>query len=78
MNITEVDYTFSLTIFDIPNIIIPFFGGIVIDKLGAGINVNVSTFIIFLGNVIICIGAFGRKYWTWIAGYFVFGLGGEI
>ena len=78
MNISEVDYSFSLTVYDLPNVVIPFFGGIVIDKLGAGINVNLSNFVILLGNIVIFYGAYYRRYWTWIYGYIIVGVGGEI
>lgn len=78
MNITETQFSLSLTIYDLPNIIIPFFGGVAIDKLGPAIGVNLSTLDILIGNAVICLGVYLRNYWTWIAGYAIFGLGGEI
>eukprot|EP00520_Triparma_pacifica_P017792 CAMPEP_0118668346 /NCGR_PEP_ID=MMETSP0785-20121206/20294_1 /TAXON_ID=91992 /ORGANISM="Bolidomonas pacifica, Strain CCMP 1866" /LENGTH=588 /DNA_ID=CAMNT_0006562907 /DNA_START=19 /DNA_END=1785 /DNA_ORIENTATION=+ len=71
------DYNLLYTVYSIPNMALPFFGGYFVDKLGAP-----SCLIIF-GSLILCgqtLFAFGSSITSWPvmwAGRVLFGLGGE-
>lgn len=73
------DFAFDLlySIYSFPNIILPFFGGVLIDKLGVKIALNVFPFILIIGQAIVTFGAAKEIYWVMVLGRFVFGLGGE-
>ena len=68
-----------MTIYSIPNIILPLIAGILVDKYDARRCMIVYTLILFVGQTIVAIGSAGDNpsYWTMIAGRFIFALGGE-
>ncbi|XP_064614854.1 major facilitator superfamily domain-containing protein 1-like isoform X2 [Liolophura sinensis] len=61
-----------------PNVILCFFGGLLIDKV-FGVRLGAIIFSIFVtcGQVIFASGAFFNLYWLMCVGRFVFGIGGE-
>ena len=65
------------TIYSIPNIVLPFFGGLFMDKKGLSrICIFVFSFILCIGQAIFFYGIFIKSYFLMIVGRFIFGLGG--
>ncbi|EAR90770.2 MFS transporter (macronuclear) [Tetrahymena thermophila SB210] len=74
---TEILYSFLYTIYSLPNVILPLFGGVLTDKIGYRKMTIVFVFFITLGQVIISMGMKFRSLELMIFGRFVFGIGGE-
>ena len=75
----EFEYKFNLlyTFYSLPNIILPFFGGNLVDRFTAPICLVVFIFFTFLGQFFFAIGV-SIKSWNWmLLGRLVYGLGGE-
>ena len=66
------------SVYSYPNIILPFFSGILVDKV-LGVRGGAFTFVslVTLGTVAFCMGVQGRIYALALVGRFIFGLGGE-
>ena len=75
----EYEYNFNLlyTAYSMPNVILPFFGGIFVDRYGAEICCLVFLCFTFLGQVMVAYGVFSKSFTIMIIGRVVFGIGGE-
>jgi len=78
------DYTISVTvysylysIYSLPNIILPLFGGLVIERIGLGRGLILTTGLVFIGQFVQCIGGYTMSYGTLILGRAIYGIGGE-
>lgn len=73
------EFAFNLlySVYAFPNIILPFIGGILADKLGDGVMTMVFCFAIVLGQFLLFTGIRAGSIAWMIIGRFVFGLGGE-
>lgn len=72
-------YNFNLlyTLYSVPNIILPFFGGYLVDRLGAPFSAVLFAIFVFGGQCVFAWGLY-RKSWTiMFGGRFLYGLGGE-
>jgi MFS family permease len=68
------------SVYSWPNVILPFFGGYLSDKLGVRLMLVVFLLFITLGQVIFAFGASLKGMWAWYVmwiGRTVFGFGGE-
>lgn len=65
------------SIYSAPNIILPFFGGILIDKIGVRISIFIFSTILIFGQSIVVIGGYTLSYGTLLAGRCIFGIGSE-
>ncbi|GMH54858.1 hypothetical protein TrRE_jg6886, partial [Triparma retinervis] len=71
------DYNLLYTVYSIPNMVLPFFGGYFVDKLGAPFCLIIFGSLILAGQVLF---AFGSSVTSWPimwCGRILFGLGGE-
>ena len=57
--------------------ILPFFGGMLLDGLGMSFGLMLFTSVLTLGQFIVYLGAAKHKYWVMLMGRVIFGLGGE-
>ena len=75
----EFEYYFSLlySIYSIPNIILPFLGGLLVDTYGVRIMMILFSLLILIGQIIFAYGASIRHFQCMLFGRFIFGLGGE-
>lgn len=66
------------SIYSIPNTVLAFFGGLVIDRF-TGVRLGALLFctLILVGQIVFCIGVQAKQYYICLAGRFIFGLGGE-
>ena len=71
--------TFSLlyTVYSLPNMILPIFGGIFLDKLGVRNGLILFTTISTIGQFIFMIGGYQGSYNMMVFGRIIFGAGAE-
>eukprot|EP00605_Chrysophyceae_sp_TOSAG23-4_P002132 GSChrysophyteH1.ASY1.ANO1.2359.1 assembled CDS len=73
----ETYFALMYSLYAIPNVILPFFGGYFVDKFGQCFSLLVSTSFLLVGQCVVSLG-FSVKSWdTILAGRFIFALGGE-
>lgn len=65
------------SVYSMPNIILPFFGGMLIDKIGVRKSIIIFSFTLILGQGIVVIGGYTLIYYVMLLGRGVFGMGSE-
>jgi nitrate/nitrite transporter NarK len=73
----NVKYNLLYTVYSIPNIILPFFGGYFVDILGTNTTLFTFLTLITIGQGIFTLATWKNSYVGALAGRVVFGLGGE-
>lgn len=73
----ETMYSLLYTLYSIPNIILPFFGGYFVGQLGVRICLLVFTILITLGQLVVAIGLSSKSWPIMFIGRVIYGLGGE-
>ncbi|ETW06152.1 hypothetical protein, variant [Aphanomyces invadans] len=73
----EFLYNLLYTLYSIPNIILPFCGGFLVDRLGARVTLLLFAGIITTGQVVFAIGCSTTQFNIMLLGRVLFGLGGE-
>ena len=73
----ESYFSLLYTLYSIPNVIIPFFGGYLVDLLGVRICLTVFAGLITVGQLIFTFGVQWKSWPVMFLGRVVFGLGGE-
>lgn len=71
------DVQMLYTVYSIPNFILPFFGGIMVSKIGDKLSVLFFTLVIYIGIVIMFLGLWADTYILVVVGRVIFGIGGE-
>lgn len=77
LNISNTQYNWLYSIYSFPNIILPFFGGYLVDRLGTNLMLFSFLCLICLGQFIFALGASLKSYPVCMLGRAVFGFGGE-
>lgn len=75
VSVTTYSYTYS--VYSLPNIIIPLFGGFLIQKIGKGNGLILTSFLVTVGQVLSSIGGFTKSFALLIFGRALYGIGGE-
>jgi len=65
------------SIYSYPNIILPLFGGFLVDSIGIRTGVILFSTLICIGQAVFALGCSAGAYWLALLGRFIFGLGGE-
>lgn len=65
------------SVYSLPNMILPLFGGILTDKYGDRFMSLIFCLLISLGQLIFAVGYFALRPWIMLTGRFIFGMGGE-
>lgn len=78
MSVGTSQFTSLYALYSWPNVIMCFFGGLLIDKV-LGIRLGAIIFLLLLvfGQFLFAFGAFSGQFWVMQLGRFVYGLGGE-
>lgn len=76
-NIDATKWSLLYTLYSIPNTVLPFFGGIMLDKIGMRFGMILFTTVLTLGQFVLYLGGEQEKYWLMLVGRVIFGLGGE-
>lgn len=76
-DISSFQFNLLYSVYAFPNIILPFVGGIIIDKLGVRVGVALFSFILIVGQAVVTFGAATESFTIMLVGRVIFGLGGE-
>lgn len=78
-NPSDYETMFSLlyTVYSIPNVVLPFFGGYFVDLMGVRLCLLVFAGLILLGQVVFAIGLAAKSWPIMFVGRVIYGLGGE-
>jgi MFS family permease len=60
-----------------PNIILPLFGGLLLELIGNGNGLLLTTFIMTVGQAVISVGAYSKHFKLLLVGRCLLGIGGE-
>lgn len=73
----ERNFNLLYTVYSIPNVILPLFGGNVVDRHGAPQSLFVFALVVCCGTILTSIGVSNKNWEVMFLGRFVFGLGAE-
>ncbi|ETW06154.1 hypothetical protein H310_03737 [Aphanomyces invadans] len=73
----EMYFNLLYSVYSVPNIVLPLFGGILADKFGPRYVLVSTTTLVFLGQVVFAIGNSFQHLPVMLIGRVIFGLGGE-
>lgn len=65
------------SVYSLPNVFLPVFGGILVDMLGLRIMLILFSTLCCFGQAVFSIGLAGKRFPAMVAGRLIFGLGGE-
>jgi MFS family permease len=77
LNITETQYNFLQSVYSIPNIILPIFGGMLILRFGFRIVLVFTTIIIAFSSLLAWMAMSQLNYWALVAARAIYGIGSE-
>ena len=75
--LTNLEFNLLYSVYSFPNIILPFFGGVFIDKLGNRVALIIFIGLVTLGQFLFLMGTTFQSYFLLIFGRILFGLGSE-
>eukprot|EP00455_Lapot_gusevi_P027029 TRINITY_DN2857_c0_g1_i1.p1 TRINITY_DN2857_c0_g1~~TRINITY_DN2857_c0_g1_i1.p1 ORF type:complete len:486 (+),score=203.08 TRINITY_DN2857_c0_g1_i1:75-1460(+) len=75
--LSDVQYNLLYTVYSIPNVILPLFGGFFVDRLGTNITLFVFCALIAGGQAVFALGVSTASYPIMLVGRVLFGFGGE-
>jgi MFS family permease len=70
-------YKHASSLYSLPNVILPFFGGLLVDAVGYRAMTVSTAGVALLGQVLVAGGVFARNWWGMWVGRAVFGIGTE-
>jgi len=73
----ETHFNLLYTVYSIPNVILPLFGGNVVDRHGAPLCLTLFALTVFTGAALLSVGVANQSWKVMYLGRFVFGLGAE-
>jgi len=76
-DLSDFQWSALYSIYSFPNMILPLFGGIFVDKIGIRTGLIMFTVILTIGQGVFTIGGYKDSYLIMMIGRFIFGLGGE-
>jgi len=76
-DITSGQFGLLYSVYSLPNCIIPFFGGFLLDKLGLRIGLFLCSSFVCMGSLLVAFSSVTETFSLTLAGRFVFGIGAE-
>jgi len=73
----ETNFSLLYSVYSIPNVILPFFGGILVDKLGTRCTLIGFNVVLTLASILVAFGVVWKSMWVLIAGRVLYGMAGE-
>ncbi|KAF0715132.1 Aste57867_3548 [Aphanomyces stellatus] len=75
----DYEFLFSLaySLYSVPNMLLPFFGGMLVDKFGVRAVALACAILLLLGQMVVACGSAMSNFYVILAGRVLFGLGGE-
>jgi nitrate/nitrite transporter NarK len=77
LNIDHMEYNWLYSVYSLPNMILPLFGGILVDKLSVNICIVLFLSFIVVGQALFALGVTIKSYALMLVGRTIFGFGGE-
>jgi len=77
LDLDVYNYNKIFSVYSIPNVILPFVGGLIIDSLGVRLAYAIFAFILILGQAITTLGVAQESFNMMLFGQFIFSLGGD-
>ena len=77
LDLSSTQYNLLYSVYSMPNIVLPLFGGFLIDKIGVRIGIFVFSLVLVVGQFVFLLGGSTELFWLMLLGRVVFGLGGE-
>ena len=77
-DVSKTKYSELFASYSIANLIVPLFGGILIDKLGYAKGLMSATFLTMVGQTMIAFGVMFRQFWMMVIGRVMFGVFTEL
>ncbi len=75
LGIDELKFNLLYSVYSLPNIVLPFFGGMLMDKIGLRVGLFIFSIILIGGQIIFTFGGFTSTFWIMLIGRCVFGIG---
>ena len=72
-----IQFNLLYSVYSVPNIILPFFGGSIVDHVGAHYSALLFALLSFIGQLIFALGTSIQNWNVMFWGRFIYGLGGE-
>ena len=76
-NLSNFQYSMLYSLYEFPNIILPLFGGLIIDFFGVRITTVVFSLMVILAQGVFTLGVYENSFFLMALGRFIFALGGE-
>jgi MFS family permease len=73
----ELWFNLLYTVYSVPNVVLPFFGGYLVDTIGARKMIIVFAILLTLGQAVFALGCTTKSFTAMLIGRVIFGLGGE-
>lgn len=73
----HVSYSLLYSVYALPNTILPFFGGFLVDKMGVRLGIFIFSLLLTIGQLVILLGAVTTEFSLLLVGRILFGIGGE-
>eukprot|EP00475_Leptophrys_vorax_P015521 TRINITY_DN2184_c0_g1_i1.p1 TRINITY_DN2184_c0_g1~~TRINITY_DN2184_c0_g1_i1.p1 ORF type:complete len:516 (+),score=117.03 TRINITY_DN2184_c0_g1_i1:176-1549(+) len=77
LGIDHMQYNWLYSVYSLPNMILPLFGGILVDKLSVNICIVLFLSFIVIGQALFALGVSIKSYALILVGRTIFGFGGE-
>jgi len=74
---SETNFQLLYSLYSFPNVILPFFGGVLVDRVGARTALLLFGSFITLGQCLLALGSASQSFTLMLVGRIVFGFGGE-
>lgn len=74
--ITEFEFNLLYALYAFPNVVIPLFGGMLIDRIGARVVLIITAMFCVIGHIIFGFGGYQNSFSVMLIGRVVFGVGG--
>jgi fucose permease len=75
--ITDGQFGLLYSVYSFPNIILPFFGGFILDYVGLPIGTMITCSLVTIGAFIVAMAPHMDSFWLMLVGRFIFGVGAE-
>ena len=74
---SETNFQLLYSLYSFPNVVLPFFGGVLVDRVGARTALLLFGSFITMGQCLLALGASSKSFTLMLVGRIVFGFGGE-
>ena len=75
--INTFQFNLLYSVYAFPNIILPLFGGLIVDQLGVRLGISLFSFLLIIGQAVVTFGAISSNFTLMLIGRVIFGFGGE-